>query len=122
MTLSGQISLQVHAFYKKKVYKKMRFKWSKSYKNLKKITRLNFQNLVFLLVKIIEFHHYCFQFVKDGSQVQVYNSNNKCLTHFSQFISEKIRKNLRKPQAQFRGKLRKLRHWQNCGFLVKKNL
>ena len=100
----------------------MRFKWSKSYKNLKKITRLNFQNLVFLLVKIIEFHHYCFQFVKDGSQVQVYNSNNKCLTHFSQFISEKIRKNLRKPQAQFRGKLRKLRLWQNCGFLVKKNL
>ena len=31
------------SFYKKKVYKKMRLKWSKSYENLKKITMLNFQ-------------------------------------------------------------------------------
>ena len=38
-------------FYKKKLYEKMRLKWSKSKENLKKTTRLNFQNLVFLLAK-----------------------------------------------------------------------
>ena len=38
-------------FYKKKVYKKMRLKWLKSYENLKKITGLNFQKLVLLLAK-----------------------------------------------------------------------
>ena len=30
-------------FHKKEVYKKMRHKWWKSYENLKKLTRLNFQ-------------------------------------------------------------------------------
>ena len=35
-------------FYKKKVYKKLRLKSSKSLKNRKKITKLNFQNQVFL--------------------------------------------------------------------------
>ena len=38
-------------FYKKKVYKKMRLKWSKPYESRKKITRLNAHNLVFLLAK-----------------------------------------------------------------------
>ena len=37
--------------YKKKVYKKITLKWSKSQENLKKITRLNFQNEVFLMAK-----------------------------------------------------------------------
>ena len=47
------ITLSLHCtfFYKKKVYKKMRLKWLKSLENLKKITRLNFQNLVYLLAK-----------------------------------------------------------------------
>jgi len=45
---------------------------------------------------------------------------NECLTHFSQFISEKVEKNLRKSEAQFREKLRKLRLRQNDGFLIKK--
>ena len=49
-------------FYKKKVYKKMKLKWSKSEENLKKITRLKFQNLVFLLAK----NRYCIQNVKNG--------------------------------------------------------
>ena len=38
-------------FYRKKVYKKMRLKLSKSLENLKTITRLNFQHLVFLVAK-----------------------------------------------------------------------
>ena len=40
--------------------------------------------------------------------------------HFSQFIAEKVKKNLRKSQAQLRGKLNKLRLRQKDGFLIKK--
>ena len=64
--------------------------------------------------------HYCIQNVKDGTQIQVYIINNEFLTHISQFISEKVKKNLRKSQAQFREKLRKLRLRQNDGFLIRK--
>ena len=53
--------------------------------------------------------HYCIQNVKDGIQIQAYNINNECVTHFGQLISEKVKKNLRKSQAQFWEKLRKLR-------------
>ena len=65
-------------------------------------------------------HHYCIQNAKDGIQIQVYSINNECITDLSQFISEKVKKNLRKSQAQFREKLRKLRLRQKYGFLMKK--
>ena len=65
------------------------------------------------------FRQYCIQNVKDGIQIQVYNINNESVNHFSQFISVKVKKNLRKSQAQFREKLRKLRHMQNDGFIKK---
>ena len=73
---------------------------------------------VFIGQKLI-FRHYCVQNVNDGLQFQVYNINNECLTHFSQFISEKVKKNLRKPQAQFREKVRKWRLRQYYGLLIK---
>jgi len=41
------------------------------------------------------FRHYCIHNVKDGIQIQVYNINSECVTHFSQFMSEKVQKNLR---------------------------
>ena len=47
---------------------------------------------------------------------------NESLNHFSQFISVKVKKNLRKSEAQFREKLRKLRLRQNNGFLIKKRV
>ena len=50
------------------------------------------------------------------------NINNESVTHFSQFISVKVNKNLRKSQAQFREKLRKLRLRQNNDFLIKKRV
>ena len=68
------------------------------------------------------FRHYCIQNVKDGIQTQGYTINNECLTYFSQFISEKVKKILRKSQAQFREKLRKLKLRQKDGFLIKKNV
>ena len=48
-------------------------------------------------------------------KIQVYTINNESVNHSSQFISVKIKKNLRKSQAQFREKLRKLRLRQNEG-------
>ena len=68
------------------------------------------------------FRRYCTQNVKDGIQIQVCNVRNEFLTHFSQFISEKVKKNLRKSQAQFREKVRKLRLRKNYGFLIKKRV
>ena len=53
-------------------------------------------------------------------QIQVYKIDNESVTHFSQFILVKAVKNIRKLQAQFREKLRKLRLRQNDGFLIKK--
>ena len=75
---------------------------------------------MFLLAKNRQFRHYCIENVKDGIQIQVYNSINECLSHSSQLISEKVKKTLRKSQAQFREKLRILRLRQNNGFLIKK--
>ena len=66
------------------------------------------------------FRHCCIKNVKDGIQFRVYKIKNECVKHFSQFISEKVKINLRKSQAQFREKLRKLRLRQNDGFLIKK--
>ena len=63
---------------------------------------------------------YCIQNVKDEIQIHVYNIINGSVTHSSQFISVKVKTNLRKSQAQFREKLRKLRLRQNNEFLIKK--
>jgi len=65
-------------------------------------------------------HCYCIQNGKDGIQIQVYNSNNESINHFSQFITVEVKKNVRKSQARFQEKLRKLRFWQNDSFLIKK--
>jgi len=54
-----------------------------------------------------------------GISAENWNINNESLNHFSQFISVKIKKNLRKSQAQFRKKLRTLRLRQNDYFLIK---
>ena len=75
---------------------------------------------MFLLGQKSIFHCYCLQNVKDGSQIQVYNINYEIANHFGQFISVKGKKTLRKSQAQFREKLRKVRLRQNYGFLIKK--
>ena len=99
----------------------MRLKKPQSQENLKKIKRLKFQKYSVLIGKKLILCCYCIQNVKDGIQIQVYNINNKSVNHFSQFISEKVRKNLRKSQAQFQEKLRKLRLRQNNGFLIKQN-
>ena len=66
------------------------------------------------------FRRYCIQSVKDGIQSQVYNINNESVNYFSQFISVKATKTLRKFQTQFREKLRKLRLRKHDGFLLKK--
>ena len=66
------------------------------------------------------FHHHCIQNAEDGIRIQVYNINNECSIHSSQSSSVKVKKNLRKSQAQFREKIRKLRLRQNYGFLIKK--
>ena len=68
------------------------------------------------------FRRYCIQNVKVGIQILVYNINNESVNHFSQFILIKVKKNLRKSQAQFREKLRKLRLRQNDCFLIKQNV
>ena len=65
------------------------------------------------------FRRYFIQNVKDGIQIRAHNINNEFVTHFSQFISVKVTKNLRKSQAQFRKKLRKLTLRKNDGFLIK---
>ena len=74
---------------------------------------------VFIGQKLI-IRHYCIQNVTDRIQIQVYNIDNETVNHFSQFISVKVKKNLRKSQAQFGEKLRKFKHRQNDGFLIKK--
>ena len=51
---------------------------------------------------------------------KVYNIINESLNHSNQFISVKVKKKLRKSQAQFWEMLRKLRLRQNNDFLIKK--
>ena len=68
------------------------------------------------------FRRYCTQNVKDAIQIQVYNIINESVSHSSQFISAKAKKNLRKSHAQFREKLRKLRLRPNNDFLIKKRV
>ena len=47
------------------------------------------------------FRRCCIQNFKDGIQIQVDNINNESVNHFSQFISVKVKKNLRKSQVNF---------------------
>ena len=47
---------------------------------------------VFIGQKLM-FRRYCIQDVKDGIQIQVYNINNESVSHFSKFISVKVKKN-----------------------------
>ena len=70
----------------------------------------------------VYFRRYCIQHVKDRTQNQVYNIINESVNHSSQFISVQVKKNLRKSQAEFREKLRKLRLRQNNDCLIKKNV
>ena len=59
-----------------------------------KILRKSYENheaqfpkfIVFLGQKSI-FRRYCIQNAKDGIQIQVYNTNNEGVSHFSQFPS-----------------------------------
>ena len=74
---------------------------------------------VFIGQKLV-FRRNCIQNARDGIQIQVYNINNESVNHFRQFISVKVKKNLRKSQAQSQEKLRKLRLRQ-YGFLSKQS-
>ena len=93
--------------------------------NLKKILKKSRGSIskfsVFIGQKSV-FRRYCIQNVKDGIQIQAYNINSECINHFSLLISVKVETNLRKSQAQFREKLRKLRLRQNNGFFIKKRV
>ena len=64
-------------------------------------------------------YHYYIQNIKDGIQIRVYNIIKELVTCFSQLFSAKVKKILRKHQAQFRENLRKLKLRQNDGFLIK---
>ena len=64
------------------------------------------------------FRRFCIQSDKNGIQIQVHNINNESVNHFSQFISVIAKKNLRKFQAQFREKLRKLRLRQDFSYKI----
>ena len=75
----------------------MRLKWPKSKENHKaRIPKLS----VFTSQKSI-LRHYNIQNVKDRIQTRVYKINKQKVTHFSYLISVKVKKILRKSQAQF---------------------
>ena len=63
---------------------------------------------VFIGQKLVFRRNYI-QHVKDGIQIQVYNINNESVNHFSQFISEKLRKIFKNLRLNFGKSLRKLR-------------
>ena len=67
------------------------------------------QNFSVFIGQTSIFRRYCIQNIKDGIQILVYKIKNESVTHFSQFVSVKVKKNLRKFRAQFREMLRKLR-------------
>ena len=66
------------------------------------------------------FQHYYIQDIKDGIQIRVYTINKESVVHFASLFHLKVKKNLRKSQAQFREKLRKSRPIQKDGFLIVK--
>ena len=100
----------------------MKLKWSESYENRKKILRKSRGSIstfiVFLMAENQYFVVIAFKMLK--IQIHVYSINNERVSHFSQFNLVKVKKNLRKSQAQFREKLRNLRLRQNYSFLIKK--
>ena len=69
----------------------------KSYENHK----VQFPNCCVFIGQKSIFRRYCIQNAEDRIQIEVYNINNESVNHF---ISAKVKKNLRKSQAQFRGK------------------
>ena len=79
----------------------MRLKCSKSYEN----HEAQFPDFNVVIGQKSIFRRYCIQNVKDGIQIQVCNLSNESANHFSQCISVKVKKNLRKFQAQFRKNL-----------------
>ena len=64
------------------------------------------------------FHQYCIHIAKMEFKLENTISTTKMETILAIF-SVKVKKNLRKSQAQFWEKLRKLRLRQNDGFLIK---
>ena len=70
-----------------------------------------FSKLSAFVRKKSKLHHYYIQNVKDRVEVRVYTISKERveLTNFSQYISVKVEKILRKSQAQIKEKLRKLR-------------
>ena len=90
----------------------------KSYENHKaQFAKLN----VFVGQKSISCHYYI-QNVKDGIEFRVYTIDKESATQFSQFISVKVKKILRKSQAYFWEKLRKLKLRRDAGFFKKKGV
>ena len=77
----------------------------KSYEDYK----AHFPKLIIFVGQNSILYHYYNQNAKDGIQIWVYKINNENVTHFSHFISVKVKKTLRKSQAQLREKLRNLR-------------
>ena len=80
--------------------------------NLKKIVKnqeVQFPKLSVFIGQKSVFRRYYIQNVKDGIQIQVHNVSKESVSHFNQFVSVKVKKNIRKSQAQFREKLRRLK-------------
>jgi len=113
------IQYQIHLFF---IRTKLIRKWGSNGNNPKETRRLNFQNFSASIGQESTYRRYSIQNAKDGIQIQAYNINNGSLSHLSQFISVKVKKNLRNSQAKFREKLRKLILRQNDGFLTKKRV
>ena len=74
----------------------------------------------FLKLKTTVHVFYKKKFIKNETEMWPKTKNSESVTHFSQFVSVKVKKLLRKSQAQFREKVKKLRLSQNDDFLVKK--
>ena len=87
---------------------KTRLKWLKSYKNLKKIIELNFQNYVFSLAKNRYFVIVALKNVKDGIQIRVYKINNESVTIFSQVYFKKSSEKFKKISCSISGKVKKI--------------
>ena len=68
------------------------------------------------------FHLYCFYNVKNGIQLPAYNINKECVNHFSQFISIKVKKNLRKISRSISGKVKKIEVEADRRFSYKKRV
>ena len=104
--------------------KKFIRKWGSNCQNLKKIVRKSrgsISKLQCFYRPKISISSLLHSNVKDGFQIQVYNIINESVNHSSQFISVKVRKNLRKSHAHFREMQRKLRLRQNNDFLIRQN-